>query len=306
MFWRLQHILKSYPNYSTCPALLTAVFSPRLGHQTQRWFSSSASINSSSAHYHESAFVGNVSECGRLWRRMVEMWSCAPLCHCWSRGHTLQPKDEAGIEGQWPLKLPQWALAEAIWGSPEGSPLSLWRMSADSCCTISFHLALPHADFPIYTGLWLPFGVCLLQRYLLVNFKTVRGKNLNQRCSCYLQRLLLDPDCIKKLNRKSHWYLGTKIFGVKLICVHCNLLIMYLISPYFRAAVNLFPLKTGHRWSCGTGGGGGCSWHYWGRSGISLACVVNTLRVKPVTRFNSDKQRVWLRHISGWNFTSGN
>lgn len=137
------------------------------------------------------------------------------------------------------------------------------------------------------------FRVCLLQRYLLVNFETVRSKNLHQRCPCYLQRLLLDPDHINKLNRKSCWHLGTKIFWVKQICVHCNLLMIYLISPYFRAAVNQFPLKIGHRWSCGAGGGGGCSWHYWGRSGISLACLFHALRVKPVTRLNSNKLMVW-------------
>lgn len=60
-------------------------------------------------------------------------------------------------------------------------------MSADSFCTLSFHLTLPHADFTTQTGLWLPFRVCLLHGYLLVNFKTVRSKNWHQIGPCYLE-----------------------------------------------------------------------------------------------------------------------
>lgn len=131
--------------------------------------------------------MANLNEYSRLWKRMVEGWSWAPFHLRWNKGHNLQQRDKADTQGQWPHKLPQRALAGAIWAHPEGSPLFLWRMSTDSFCTLSFNLTLPHADFPTQTGLWLPFRVCLLHRYLSVDFKTVRSKNWHQRCPCYLE-----------------------------------------------------------------------------------------------------------------------
>lgn len=131
--------------------------------------------------------MANFNEHGRFWKRTVEGWPWAPFHLHWNKGGNPQQKDKGDTQGRWPLKLPQQALAGAIWAHPEGSPPSLWRMSADSFCTLSFHLTLPHADFSTQTGLWLPFRVCLLHRYLLINFKTVRSKNWHQRCLCYLE-----------------------------------------------------------------------------------------------------------------------
>lgn len=76
-------------------------------------------------------------------------WRCALTCQHWNRGDNLQQKGKAHIHGQWCLHLPQWALAETIWESPYGSPLSPWRISADISCTSSFHLTSPHASFPM-------------------------------------------------------------------------------------------------------------------------------------------------------------